>query len=362
MIDIKIINHAGREEELVELFKNSFNLEMSLNYWRWKYLENPINPREPKLVVAVDKERIVGARPLMLAKLRIGQQILSVAQPCDTMVHPEYRRKGIFKRMNIMAINYYQEQEMGLFYNIPNSMSRSGYLKQGWKKVLQIENLLYLNNASAVITEKLGNPLLGKVLGFFYNILPKQTHDLDKEINQDYYVSISYSFPEELRKIDSLYNVECIEIVRSEKYLNWRFDKHPVNIYTYIIVKKREELLGYAVIKSVNENGLKTGRIVDYLVKNNDLDCFRALMYYSLVEFKKSDCDIIIFGYIYNSDFQKVLLSQFGFISPLSFPYNYFIKGENFLVARELNKNLINQIDIYDQSNWNLTYLYADTA
>lgn len=362
LTEIKIINHAGREEELIELFKISFNKEMSLKLWRWKHLENPMN-LIPHIVVAVDGSRIIGSRPVMPVELCIGFDKIKAGQPCDTMVHPHYRRQGIYSRMNKKTASFWQNQGIQFFYSFPNSMSLPGNLKYGGKKVYQIETLLHVNNASAVLTEKLGNQLLGKVLGFFYNKLLKQTFDLDEKLNQNYYVNIYDSFPEKLIEIDSLYNTERIELLRSEKYLKWRFDQHPVNNYTYLLLNKEDELFGYAVISTFKyKQGLKFGRIVDYLVKNNDLECFRVLMAYSLVELKKSDCDAIFFGDICNPDFRKILISQFGFKSLLSFPYSFLFKGKGFFTARQLNKTLIKQIDIYDQSNWNLTSLYRDTA
>lgn len=92
-------------------------------------------------------------------------------------------------------------------------------------------------------------------------------------------VAVSDYFSDELKGVDSLRDRSAIDLVRSEAYLRWRFDENPEHKYTYIIANERDELRAYATI-SIQEEGesLRNGMIVDYLVKNNNIDCFRELM------------------------------------------------------------------------------------
>ncbi|KFI36451.1 hypothetical protein HX99_04240 [Peptococcaceae bacterium SCADC1_2_3] len=365
MIEIKLVNHKEIIEELVDLFNivlRHNQQKISLDFWKWRHLENPLNPPETKVIVAVDQERIVGANLFILEELRFKEKNMLIAQSCDTMVDPGYRRKGLFIQIIDFACEYFIEQGCNLFYGFPNSMSLPGFLKKGWQKVLQVEYLLRVNNPSAVITKKLGNPALGKTLGFFYNKLYHRQPKISEKEKQSFTVELFDYFPEALKEIDTLYDTNSIEHVRSEIYFKWRFDRHPVFKYKYLLARQGEELKGYALISTnQSNNGLITGRIVDYLVKDNDLDCFRILMAQALEELEKSSCDIIFVWEMQNQKFHQEFLKRFGFKSSLDFPYRRFME-ESYFVARKLNQNLTHKVDIYNPANWNLTMLYPDTT
>ncbi|KFD41185.1 hypothetical protein DK28_0211545 [Peptococcaceae bacterium SCADC1_2_3] len=364
MIEIKLVNHKERIEELVDLFNivmRQNQEKISLDFWKWKHLENPLNSSDPKLIVAEDGARIIGARAFMLAEFMLEDNKVKVAQLCDAMVHPDYRRQGIFKKMNDLVISYCTEQGICFFYGFPGTMNpllRNRVLQ----KVLPIEYLLRVNNPSTVIAQKLRNPALGNTLGFFYNKLYHRQPKISEKEKQSFTVELFDYFPEALKEIDTLYDINNIELVRSEIYFKWRFDRHPVFKYKYLLARQGEELKGYALISTnQSNNGLITGRIVDYLVKDNDLDCFRILMAQALEELEKSSCDIIFVWEMRNQKFRQELLKRFGFKSSFAFPYQRFME-ESYLVARKLNQNLTHKVDIYNPANWNLTMLYPDTT
>jgi len=115
---------------------------MSPELWEWKYVHNPFAQRDPEVVVALDRGRVVGARPLLDAQLWINDRKVKAAQPCDTMVHPEYRRKALFSKMNEIANAHSKAEGCALFYNFPNLNSRPGYLKQGWRLIAIMEQII----------------------------------------------------------------------------------------------------------------------------------------------------------------------------------------------------------------------------
>ena len=108
MVKIELIRHRTRIEELLDLFQVSFGHDMSAELWNWKYFLNPLVSADPVIIVAISKGKIVGARPLLPAEIWIGDEKTKAAQPCDTMVHPEHRREGIFYQMNVWRVQSLQ--------------------------------------------------------------------------------------------------------------------------------------------------------------------------------------------------------------------------------------------------------------
>jgi len=278
MYKIEIVKHKEKKEELIRLFKISFCHSISPEFWDWKYIQNPWVSDNSEVVVTMNNGEIVGARPFLSFEMWIKDEKVKVAQPCDTMVHPKHRRKGIFSRMNQFTIEYLKKNGYAFFYNFPGSMSLPGYLKQGWKIVSTTEFLFRVINPQKVISYKLGNKVLGEKLGLFYATL-LNTKERKHPLCNSFDVIISDQFIPELQDLDALRDKFSINIVRSESYIKWRFDKHPEYTYKYIVAKRAKSLWGYAVV-SVREqdNGLIYGMIMDYLVRNNNIDCLRVII------------------------------------------------------------------------------------
>jgi GNAT superfamily N-acetyltransferase len=224
--EIRLLKHREKREELLDLFLASFGHNMSAELWDWKYLQNPLASADPEVIVAIDNGKIVGARPFLLAEMWLKDEKVKVAQPCDTMVHPEHRREGIFSRMNQFAIEYLKRDGYAFFYNFPGPMSRPGYLKQDWKIVAVTETLYRFDNPQKVISYKLKNKFLGTSLGFFYDKL-LNTRGKVSALSSSFQIEVFNHFPYELKQVDTLRDKSAIELARGESYLRWRFDQHP---------------------------------------------------------------------------------------------------------------------------------------
>jgi GNAT superfamily N-acetyltransferase len=108
----------GEEEAIVELLKISYpewkNAESPLDYWKWKYLENP----HGSIVVVADQDgEIVGIMHRLLLKNKVDEIILSAIGD-DVAVHPDYRRKGIYKNMKLYDEKLFKEKKVALKFSI----------------------------------------------------------------------------------------------------------------------------------------------------------------------------------------------------------------------------------------------------
>jgi hypothetical protein len=360
MIEINIVKHKDEIGQLIKLFRVSFGGEISEKLWEWKYINNPITSLSPEVIVASDGGRIVGARPFLPVELWVKNERILAAQHCDTMVHPEFRNQGLFNRMGEYSLQYLKEHDYVLSYGFPGPMSRAGFLRQGYRVVVPTEIMFRPINYQRIFSKKLKRDRLGRVLGYFCDkvIVNKKLPVLKADIE----VEIFDSYVQKLEAIGSLRKTNVIDYVRQEKNLQWRFDKHPEHKYRYITVKIEGSLRGYAVI-SVQEqtNGLYYGMIIDYLVKNEDPECFGVLIEKAMVELAKTGCDLIMIWVFSEPGLKEELRLRFGFSSTSSFLYNRFI-DPGYFEALSLNDHAIRGMDIYDKSNWRITHIYPDYA
>ena len=362
MVEIRLVKHSAEKEKLLNLFRASFGYNISVEHWDWKHLQNPLAFSDPEVIVAVDGGKIVGARPFLPAEMWLGGEKIKTAQHCDTMVHPDYQGKGIFNRMGQFAIRYLKDNGYALSYGFPGPMSRPGFLKQGYRIVAETENVFRVVHPQKLLSYKLGNNPLAGGLGFFYNALLNTEAKKTTRFSDSLQVELFDRFTDDLKDVDDIRDKSGINLVRSERYLRWRFDKHPDHNYRYVIAKRDGKLWGYAVVSVQQQpNGLVNGLIVDYLVKNKDLACFRVLIDKCLNELGKSESDILLVWAFNEPKLREQLLKYFGFKSSFKFPYNKLFRYA-YIEAMLIDEKVADAVDIYDKNNWRVTHAYPDTT
>jgi GNAT superfamily N-acetyltransferase len=106
--------------------------------WAWKHVLNPFGPSFVFVAVA-GGGRIAGVRAMMRWRLVTPDgDVLTCVRPVDTATHPQYERRGIFRRLTMTALDAARAEGVHLVFNTPNDKSGPGYLRMGWEEVGQI--------------------------------------------------------------------------------------------------------------------------------------------------------------------------------------------------------------------------------
>jgi len=361
MVDIQLVKYKEAEAELLELFRLSFGHDMTPELWNWRHAGNYLSSADPEVIVALDNDKIVGARPFLFVEMWLGNKKVLAAQHDDTMVHPEYQKQGLFNLMGRFSLSYLKENGYALSYGFPNLLSRRGFLKQGYKIVGAEEVMFWLLRPQKIMSQKLKNKLLGNVAGFLYDKLLVKKPKKISGLAGSFQVIVADQFIEELREVDTLRGETAIDLVRSESFLRWRFDEHPDFKYKYIVVQKEGKLTGYAVINTRREgNGLTQGLIMDYLVKNNDAACFQVLLENCLIELEKLECDYAYVLMVSQSNPIRELFKLSGFKSSFGFPYRK-LYSHDYMDAILTEEQMAEYIDIYNKENWRISWAFMDT-
>jgi GNAT superfamily N-acetyltransferase len=135
-MDYKV--RAAKEQDIpaiLELFELSLGTEGGApveSFWRWKHINNPFGVSP--VLLAFDNDKLIGLRAFMRWQWRYKGEILPAFRAVDTATHPDYRGKGIFSKLTKALIEELEISEPASFiYNTPNTQSKPGYLKMGWK-------------------------------------------------------------------------------------------------------------------------------------------------------------------------------------------------------------------------------------
>jgi len=100
----------------------------------WKHFDNPFG--RSLAIVAETDDRIVGLRAFMRWDLIApGGVTLRCVRAVDTATHPDYQRRGIFRRLTEETLELAVAKDIDLVFNTPNEKSGAGYLSMGWTEV-----------------------------------------------------------------------------------------------------------------------------------------------------------------------------------------------------------------------------------
>jgi hypothetical protein len=103
-------------------------------FYAWKHQQNPFGASLSW--VAVDGEVIVGHRVfLRWEHVTPDGEVLRTVRAVDTATRPSHQRRGIFRRLNVHAVNEVSSERVAFVFNTPNDSSRAGNLKVGWSQV-----------------------------------------------------------------------------------------------------------------------------------------------------------------------------------------------------------------------------------
>ena len=119
--------------ELLELAMGWTSDDRHARFLTWKHRENVFGPSPGWL--ALDGPRLVGFRTFLRWEFTDGGATRRAVRAVDTATHPDYRGRGIFSRLTLLALEELRDDGVAFVFNTPNDQSRPGYLKMGWSAI-----------------------------------------------------------------------------------------------------------------------------------------------------------------------------------------------------------------------------------
>jgi hypothetical protein len=98
----------------------------------WEHVENPFGGT--LAWAAFEGARMVGLRHFLRWEFETADGVVVPAvRAVDTVTDPDYRRRGIFRRLTLGALDDLRREGVSFVFNTPNEQSRPGYLAFGWE-------------------------------------------------------------------------------------------------------------------------------------------------------------------------------------------------------------------------------------
>jgi GNAT superfamily N-acetyltransferase len=251
---VEVERYAARDRgdvlDLLRLAHPPAVAERMIQLWDWKYDANPMNrDGAPFVLLARDAGRLVGMIGALPLRVWLAGSVRLVDGSGDFAVHPEYRRRGISRR--ILA-RYYAESRLGL----------------AWVNTLSERSASALTAARGIPLRELVRPLnLG------HHVSPRVARWVDRlsparEARTRLRIEPIVAFDAGADALwESARARERNQLVRDAAYLNWRFGTCPGAQYLMLAARDARRLAGYLVARVAERRGVRVAYLVDFLAE-----------------------------------------------------------------------------------------------
>ncbi|MGM0389808.1 MAG: GNAT family N-acetyltransferase [Natrinema limicola] len=349
----------GDLDQYLSLYHSVFGTRPDEKWFQWKYLDNPYIDHVPIYVAETDSE-IVGARSFFALPLRTTRETVLALQPCDTMVYEAHRRRGLFMRMTKVAIERYRDDVPEIFFNFPNSKTRTGNRKLGWK-VVQEKEILYRLQNPAAIAKSAGD---GRVMSLASSAAsPALTGYVTARDHLANNTQLGGTIERHERvpteRLASLYYTavpDAFHVVRNERFLQWRFRNPEWEYTTYIAIVGGDDIAAI-VTGSQTTGGITKTTIIDVLPRGDTEAAVSDGLLSAVLDYNQETDLIVAMG---ESIDREILLKR-GFLPDSKPPLSPVTETTTLMVRSLSDDEILDGKAITEAKNWQTTFLSHDT-
>jgi len=190
---------------LIPLMKSCFGLETDIEYFKWKFLDNPAGTFVG-FIAKSELDEVAAYYGVIPERYYIEGEEHTLYQSCDTMTHPEHRRKGLFQKLATHCFDYLKSNSNLNIIGFSGEESTPGFIKFGWSHLFDMRNYFY----------------------------PKQLNFQNKPISE---VIESESLNVILPLVKKSNSKCSISLIKDESYLIWRYS-NPNRRYSFLTLDK----------------------------------------------------------------------------------------------------------------------------
>lgn len=248
-----------------DLFENVYSHKINSEFFKWKHnLSEAIN-KEPFIYLVFNKTgNLIGANSFFKSEFKQGSKTYNAIQSGDTMVHMNYRGKGIFKKIIKFAMADLKNYGFDFIFGFANNNSYPGFIKLGFKEMYKVNNYLKILNYKLIFQNKLKSipfaGLMGKSIDNF-----KKT----ATFNSKYNVMMTTNITAEMASFISSNSGINLGQIKDEALLNWKYVNNPNSNYEILIIKKDAIIEGVFIVR-IEKDTMKSVTVMEYFFKNNE--------------------------------------------------------------------------------------------
>jgi len=253
----------GDADNLSALASVVWQEEVPPAYWGWKYRDNPWGTGYS--YVAEANGTIVGFVGGMVWQLRVTGRHLTGVQTTDMMLHPDWRKRGVFFPLNRLHLDEIRERaDYHCGWTNPMSVRiyRRFFRYDGFSPT-KIQKPTALRAVLFTLAKDPRGAAAGALRKVCSRRVPRRAAGGSGDTAVREVASFDARTDDLWGRLQDRYRVAT---PRTSRYLNWRYVANPRTDYTIFAAGSESVLNGFVVLKCEQKDGVRRGFIVDALM------------------------------------------------------------------------------------------------
>jgi GNAT superfamily N-acetyltransferase len=126
--------------QIAELFSAQYNVPATdFSRLMDNFYDHPYQREKCIRIAAVEGEKVIGFQSFFYWPYYFKGELFRSFQSGNSLVHPEYRGKGIFQQLLNYLGEHREKYGIAFLVGFPISASRNSLLRNGWKNILDLE-------------------------------------------------------------------------------------------------------------------------------------------------------------------------------------------------------------------------------
>lgn len=324
-------------------------------HYNWKFKSFPAEIKSYEYCAKIDDE-IIGYYAAIPYEYIINGKQYTSAMVCDVMTGVKARGKGVFTKLGAYATDQYFKEGLSFStgYPIRNEVI-PGHKKVGWEFPFEIpmygKFLLFnsfLKNKNKGIYVPVFNIMLA-IYNFLNRVLSKHILRTSDLLSIETYDSDQLSMIEGLDEFYGKWKSQTpIALNKNKEFIKWRLGG-PGKQYKIYVLRANLVVVGYAVTRNIDKEGVPCLGILDYILLNG-YEKYSSVLLSKIEHNAKIDKIELLLVMMMRSYVKKYRLSINGYLKT-PYVFSFIIKKYNKILKDE---------DLFEEKNWNLMWIDSD--
>jgi Acetyltransferase (GNAT) domain len=230
--------------------------------WDWQFNDNPIVGDFDPIMITDKWGTVIGFNGIMPTRIQHNNNVIRGMWSCDFYVDNRFRGQKIGQKIKHRL---HECSNVIMALGISN-MASHVLLRMGWKPNEEVKGfriIIRVRNFKTMLLYVIQR------LNIIINLQP---------VNSTKFNIAYVSDLPDRKLIDDLWGMVSKDydniVVRDYSYLYWRYEKHPLANYKYILAKRGNDIKGLIVVRVVDRYGV----LVDYVGPRFDFDLKYAVL------------------------------------------------------------------------------------
>lgn len=325
-------------DQYIEFFQIVYGKVLDANFFHWKHRQGIQSPEAPLIFLVLNpKGQIIGANSffpetLVYTEPKESTSNLRAVQSGDTMVHPDYRGRGIFMKLLAYSVQELRKDGYAGIFGFANGNSYPGFKKFGFADLGRIPVYYKMFSWAQFLRSK------GKFTSYLGHLLDFGSAGLKflhpSKVDKLYSVTRVQLTDEHIQSFLERENRSPLHPLKTKEYLQWKYEEKPNGSYQTWAISKNGECVAVFVVRVERYGEGLAGEIVEGVACPQDAaPALHSLLQrlqegFQFIRIWESNDEFLMNGIRKNHFFKRE--------AELYFVYYTLQEGLNFMAQRQL--------------------------